>query len=304
MRYSAGMRWLLVAALAACGSHPSKLDEQAYLQKLPKLVSFRLEDAGREPYEVLRYRLPPGTLEHQTRLSISSRDLAPDGTGTAEALDVREGFAIEIGAPGQPLQLRALEGALGGAPTPLAQSYLQRWRDRLVGQPARVQLDTRGQLQGIELEPDAPLARTRGAARDELVQRLLAFVVPLPAEPVGVGARWQVTTLLRQGPAAVKQTATYTLRERTKERWKIHVDLVRVGKPQRLVDPAFPPGTVANLLLLSRSLQGDVEVDPRRPLIAGGSLALAARLESRLEVPGESAELAQRIEDSGTVSFP
>lgn len=298
------MRWLLVAALVACSSHPSKLDEQAYRQNLPKLVSFRLEAAGSGPQEVLRYRLAPGTIEHQTRLSIHSRELGEDGAGAAQLLDVREGFGIEIGAPGQPLLFRALDGALAGASTPLAESYLQRWRARLVGQPARVHLDARGLLQGVELDPVAPLARQPGAARDEIVQRVLAIAVPLPEEAVGLGARWQVTTLLRQGPAAVTQTATYTLLERTPERWKIRVDLARVGKPQVLVDPALPPGSVATLLLLSRSLRGDVEIDPRRPLVVGGALALAARLESRLEVPGEPAELKQRIEDSGQLSFP
>jgi hypothetical protein len=48
-----------------------------------------------------------------------------------------------------------------------------------------------------------------------------------------------------------------------------------------------------------------LDVDPARPLIAGGSLTVESRLHVRLQAPGTTAAQAskQMFEDTGTVSF-
>jgi hypothetical protein len=141
-----------------------------------------------------------------------------------------------------------------------------------------------------------------------LVQRLLALIVPVPAEPVGAGASWRAVTILRRGPAVAKQTAIYTLIARGPARWKLHVKLQRVGQRQQIVDPGLPPATSAELVALLRALEGDVEVDPTLPLIAGGALTVESQLHARLQPPASAGQprlaiVEQMFEDTGKVSF-
>jgi hypothetical protein len=193
------------------------------------------------------------------------------------------------------------------APSPDADAYLAPWRTLLQGRPIALDLDDRGAVTAIRFDDD-PSGATSARARDELVQRLLALIVPLPAEPVGTGASWRVVTILRQGPAVAKQTATYTLIARGPRRWKLHVVLRRVGQRQQIVDPALPRAASAELVAMFRALEGDVEVDPALPLIAGGTLTIESRLHARLQPPAPAGQprpaiIEQMFEDTGKVSF-
>lgn len=270
--------------------------------ELPKQESFRLLDAGQGPRAPLRYQLAAGTVELVMRTALTSRRL--EGTRSSSPVTlpaIRDGFAVTV-TPEAPdrLALRALV-AEPERPSADADAYLARWRTLLQNRRITAQLDDRGGFSRPRFGDDPTGARSE-LARDELVQRLLATIVPLPAEPVAPGARWRVVTILRQGPAYAKQTAIYTLVSREPARWKLHVKLQRVAEEQRLSDPSLPAGTTADLLAMFRVLEGDVEVDPALPMIAGGSLAVESRMHVRLTPAGQRA-VEQIFEDTGTVSF-
>ena len=126
--------------------------------------------------------------------------------------------------------------------------------------------------------------------------------MPVPTEPVAVGARWQVNTILRRGRIYAKQSATYTLTERTQACWKLHVKLLRLAGPQTVTDPTLPSGTSAELNALFRLLEGDVEIDPTRALISSGSLTVESRLHAKIQPPN-AAPIEQMLEDTGTLGF-
>ena len=269
--------------------------------ELPHEESFRLLDPGHGARSPLRYALAAGTTAFTARTALSSRHL--DGgqfTPPAQLPAIRDGFAIAIAAdhPDR-LALVALPGE-AAATTPATDGYLAPWRAKLQGRHIAVAFDDRGRFSAITFDDDPTGARGE-QARNELVQRLLTLIVPLPAEPVGDGASWRVVTILRQDPAYAKQTATYTLTSRSGH-WKLHVKLQRVAEEQHLVDPALPPGTSADLLALFRALEGDIEVDPAHPLIAAGSLAIESRMHVRLQDAGRPAT-EQLFEDTGSVTF-
>jgi hypothetical protein len=271
---------------------------------LPSRESFRLLDPGTGARVALRYRPAAGAAAVIARTALTSRQLDRGEFGAPVALPVtRDGFAITVAAdhPGQ-LALRGLTAtAAAGSDDAGADAYLAAWRTLLQDRRVTVEVDARGAVGAIRFDDD-PAGAHGPRARDELVQRLLALIVPLPDEPVGPGARWRVVTILRQGPAVAKQTATYTLISRTTAAWKLHVQLHRVGEPQRIADPSLPAGTTADLVALFRSLEGDVDVDPTLPLIAGGSLAIESRLHARL-APRDGSPIDQMFEDIGRVSL-
>lgn len=278
---------------------------------LPKLESLALLSAGTGPKERLRYRLADEPFDHIVETQLSSRELAPGGQlGAPVALPaIRDGFGVSHFA-GQPaeLGLRALpaEIAAGGASAaaPAAQAaerYVASWRAKLQNRRATIGFTDRGHLGPFRFNDDPTDARS-AAAKDELSQRLLALVVPLPEEPVGAGARWEAVAILRQGPLFVKQTALYTLTHRAAGTWQIRVELRRVAEEQTVTDPALPAGASADLLAMSRRLEGELTLDPRRPFPDRGTLSITSSLHLRLRSPGRP-PLEQFSEDTGTVAF-
>lgn len=276
---------------------------------LPHQESFRLLDAGKGARSVLRYTLAAGDTAVIAHTALSSRHL-DNGAFTAPAAlpAIRDGFTVTIaGAPRGRLALRAVPGQAAAASRE-AEAYLAAGR-ALQDRAITLDVDDRGAIAAFHFDDD-PDAAHSGSARDELAQRLLSLIVPVPVEPVGLGASWRVVTILRQGPTAAKQTATYTLTARTPRRWKLHLKLQRVAENQAIADPSLPRGAAAELLALFRQLEGDVEVDPRLPLVAAGGLAVESRVHARIQSPpagaGSQAAVAtveQMFEDTGRVSF-
>ena len=271
---------------------------------LPKQESFKLLDAGKGARAPLRYVLAAGTTRFFTQATISSRHLEQGAfTAPLTVPPVRDGFAITVGDGGKSLALLPLPGE-APATSREAEAYLAPWRTLLQNRRITVAFDDRGGFSAIRFIDDPTNARS-ARAKDELVQRLLSLIVPVPVEPVGTGASWRVVTILRQGPAYAKQTATYTLTSRTAGAWKVHAQLQRVGEEQRISDPSLPPGTTADLLAMFRNVEGDIEIDPAQPLVIGGSLTIESRLHVKLQAPGQTAAqaLEQIFEDTGTVAF-
>lgn len=291
----AGPRVVQVAPAGTIVMAPPKID-------LPRLESFQLLDAGQGTRTVLRYQLAAGTSSFLAETTLSSRHLEHGAFSPPVKLPaIRDGFAITVSAdqPGR-LALRALPGEAQAA-SPDADAYLASWRKQLENRRMTVTLDARGQVATVGFNDD-PTGTRSAQARDDLIQRLLSTIVPLPVEPVGAGARWRVVTILKQGPAFAKQTATYTLAA-PGTAWKVHVKLQRVAEEQRLEDPALPAGTTADLLAMFRAFEGDVEVDPAHAMITRGTLTIESRLHVKLTAAGQPAAQEQLFEDTGSVAL-
>ncbi len=315
-------RVLLVSVLVACSSKSTEPAKKVYKDagiervekelppsglvrfeepkvELPKQESFEVLDPGTGEKALLRYELVAASLTYPIETKLRSRHLA-DGVWSkpSDMPAISDGFTINVAGPDKPLALRALPGTIA-KPSTEAEAYLATWRT-IEKRVISVTIDARGQLSGVAFADD-PDNKTSQRARDELYSRMLALAVPLPEVPVGPGAKWRVTTVLRQHPAIVKQTATYTLVSRTAKRWKIAVAIERHGEEQTVFDPALPKGASATILALLRTIDGTVELEPSQPLPTG-TLAVKSTLHVRIALP--SMKTAEQIfDDTGTVSI-
>ncbi|MDX2088349.1 MAG: hypothetical protein SFX73_10890 [Kofleriaceae bacterium] len=257
---------------------------------LPFRKSFVLLDAGTGPKSSLRYA-HRGTATFLSETHLTSRRLA-DGTWSAAQpiTPIRSGFVITVGERAPTMRARALPGELLGAPTSDATAFLAAWK-AIEGRELSLELDRRGLLGKIVFADDPKNQRSR-EANDEVVQRLLTVFVPVPEEPVGVGATWRVITVLRQAPAVVRQTATYKLLGRGPDGWQIGVEILRFSGPQALDESL-------ELVALVRKLSGTLVVDPGHPLPTG-ELAFESTLHVRVSdrARGRREEI---VEDTGVV---
>lgn len=308
-------RALFFAALvAACGSSDTKSREApkdaAVVHKPPAVIhlpepklelphqeSFSLLEPGAERREPLRYSLTPGVTQHFTTTKLRSRKLA-DGTWgpPTELPAMTVGFAMTTDT-GRPATLRALTPTVA-KPSTETDAYLASWR-ALEGHQLEMPIDDRGRIG--KLTTDEKDATRRDATLDDLAQRLLVTVVPLPEEAIGVGAKWRVVTILRQRPAIVKQTATYTLRAKTAKGWKIDVAIQRTGEEQVVTGPELPKDAAANILAIGRKVTGTVTVVPGA-VFPTGKLSVDSIMHLRIAMPNRRV-VEQIFEDVGTVEL-
>lgn len=249
-----------VAATPAFASAPHPVEISEPPIALPRELAFELLDSGKpgkqDARAPLRYALVPGASRFVTRSELTSRELV-DGTWRepTRSPPTTSELGVKVERGGHVVMRAANANELA------------------------IALDERGRTS--ELAAHATDA-------EDIVQRMLATVVPLPEQPLGLGARWRVVTALRQQGAVLKQTATYTLVARG-PRWTIAVDVQRLAEPQRVMG--------VELVAIVRRLQGTFEVDPRQPFPHTGKLTVTSTVHAR------TGSRETIVEDTGTIEL-
>jgi hypothetical protein len=198
---------------SASEDDPDSIDEPIMVP--PDGAEVVLVEAGAEPRRELRAQIEPGTSEimivdqnHTIEFSAgviagpSGGSLPIELTAAIQVSDGGDGLRrveseiIDIGA-GEGLDPVLAEGAASGL-TPL------------IGSMTWVLIDDRGQIMdhGVEAPPD--LDPTVAATLDQAMTGA-ELAVPLPAEPVGIGAVWQVNEQIESSGLIIDQTREFRL---------------------------------------------------------------------------------------------
>ena len=197
-------------------------------------------DAGQEPREALRYKVERGTSTTSV-MDFAVASLAT--TRRAAALSVTPGVRLTV------VSGPTVEGRRGSTrfdvriikaeaiiPERMKQSEAQELNKAVsvlnnVG--GWVEVDDRGIVQRAELN--------EAAKRSDVPARLLVMLINartslarviLPAEPVGVGAKWQARKELLLYGFQVDQTDTYTLTEMVGDELKLDVQIEQTAPAQ------------------------------------------------------------------------
>lgn len=283
---------------------PSRAPFPEPVVAMPKELRATLLAPGAAPRAVRRYRPIAETRELRVTMAITASGFRNGAWSDPTALPaITEGFGIITEAGGATVALRGLVGEVAAGGTDAtradAESYLGRWRKLLERRRLAVAVDDRGRLGAITAHDDP--AGASDATKDELVQRWLGLAVPLPAEPIGVGARWRVVTLLRTGGAVLKQTATYTLTAADASGLTVEVELVRVGEQQLIEVPGLPADVTAELIALRREVKGTLVVGPGSPLARTGHLTSSSSAHARWT--GPTGAVDEVSDDTATVEL-
>ncbi|MCX4246851.1 DUF6263 family protein [Paraliomyxa miuraensis] len=281
------------AAAAAAASAPAEgVDLVDIPVREPPRV--QVEVPGAEPLRPLRLHPAAGTresMEMSVGMTMSMRNGAQDLPSipvpttktrlsavleevTAEEFTVRHAVdAVEVvPVPGTPPQV--LEQVRQSV-EPLA-----RYR-------AVVRMDPRGAVRGgqVELPRDVPALVHQ--TMQQMTQNLGQLAVPLPAEPVGVGASWTATHELEQNGMKLRQTGRYTLRALEGE----HVTLDATIE-QELLDPNVEApgmmGATARVSDFSSSGRGTLELDLDRLMPTTVSLGIDLHMVMDVTVLGQN----------------
>ncbi|MCF8611233.1 hypothetical protein L5G28_13865 [Gordonia sp. HY285] len=141
--------------------------------------------------------------------------------------------------------------------------------DAIAGSAGGVTVADGLSVRSLRLFPNEESGSPARSALEQSFSGALDQSVPLPAEPVGVGARWQSVRTVSSA-ATIKRTTTVTLTERTGDTVKLAVAVDEVP-----VDSVFRiPGSAQTLTINRYSMAGtgDITVDLTRILPVAGSI--------------------------------
>jgi len=226
----------LLAALAAVGCKKKKTTPP------PPEISVTLVDPGQLPLEPLRYAIPADTVM-QTLLDI--RDVAASAEETedsADAFGVLPGFKLFLHAGPTVvvpkgfryiLRISKAESVLPEGVTERQSQEVEQGVQALQGMRGRFDLNP----QGIVIDSDVPWAQGQERIHPRVAitignVRSAVATIPLPREPVGIGAVWEVRRPLRIWSARVTQVTRYELTDRAGDRFRVVITVQQKAQPQ------------------------------------------------------------------------
>ncbi len=199
-----------------------------------------LLDAGQEPHAPLRYKIAHGTTTTAT-MDFGLASLVTAG-GTS-ALSVVPGVRLLIvsgptlegkrGSTRFDIRIIKAEAIVPEGIDPAVAMDLNKSASVLNNVGGWVEVDDRGVIQRSELN--------HAAKRADVPVRLLVMIINartslarvlLPAEPVGVGARWEARKDLVLYGFEISQVDTYTLTEKVGDELKLKVQIEQTALPQ------------------------------------------------------------------------
>lgn len=134
----------------------------------------------------------------------------------------------------------------------------------------------------FELPQGAPAEAA--ATLDGMRQALRQFSAPLPAEPVGAGARWDTRTRVTQAGMTLDQVGHNELTSLDGDRGRVAITLTQSAAAQQLTGPNVPPGARMDLVSLSTTGDGETAFDLTRlaPSSARMTIAMAMKMSVKM----------------------
>ena len=226
----------LLASLATIGCKKKKTTPP------PPELSVRLVDPGQAPLEPLRYAVPPDTVV-KSMLDIRDVDASAEETeDSQDAFGVLPGFRLFLHAGPSVvipkgfryiLRISKAESVLPEDVTDRQAQEAEQGVDALRGMRGRFDINP----QGIVVDADVPWAQGQQRIHPRVAitignVRSAIATIPLPVEPVGIGAVWKVRRPLRIWSARVTQVTRYELTDRVGDRFRVTVTVQQTATPQ------------------------------------------------------------------------
>lgn len=249
--------WPLLAAtvLMVGGCSLFDDDQASPVSPTTTVPAVKVLDSGRAPRKVLRLHFVEGAT---TTLDLSlDLDVAQKGDGAPQALNspvIRETvrFTTErVDGTEADISFLFTAASVDRTGTDLTGAeHLELTADlqQLVGLGGTGRVNDRGTFTAFGYDLPDGLDSDVTATLRQIEQQLTAVALPLPIEPLGVGARWRTTTTATLAGIALDQVTTYEITGLT-DSGVSYRSTTRQQAAAQPIDPAtMPAGTSARLV--------------------------------------------------------
>ncbi len=250
--------------LVGCRKTESEDSEAANDSKVGAKTTVKLLDPGAQPRTALRYKFQanrtekmvmetsmamamemgdqkqPETQMPATRMTmtIDSKEVSPEG-------DLHYEFEL--------VQVEVLPKP--GA-NPVMVNAMKQQMSSMQGLSGSATVTSRGFTKDVEIKLPPGIDPQIRQSMEQMKQSMNQMSAPLPEEPVGRGARWQVTMPVETPAMKLTQIATYTLSEIQGDKVKFDITIKQSAPPQEI----DTPGAKVLLESLKTSGKGTVEL--------------------------------------------
>jgi hypothetical protein len=210
---------------------------------------------GAEPRRVLRYRPAPGRVETMV--------VAVD---TTESKRLGEAEPTEVSHPRLSFRLRlevtdvAQEGDISfawrceemslvpveGTPPPV-QEGMRKLAKGIEGRSGSGRMSARGIHRNTSYDTPRPETLYARLVFDSIAEIVEQIATPLPEEPVGIGARWEVSYARNREGVRFTQTVTFELESLDESEARLRAYVAVAGLNQDFEHPEVPTGAEARL---------------------------------------------------------
>jgi hypothetical protein len=256
-----------------------------------------LLDAGAAPRRVLRYALTKGSSEsvsmrQQMGLAMEMNGMAMPAQSmpaTLMATKVDVGDVAADGTADVTVTIERVDLDTVGA-DPMLVAQMRPAFASFSGVTMRYRMTPSGQLSNLALSENAPPQLQAAQALGSTEQ----LSVALPADAVGVGARWTASRAVEQNGMTIRQDMEYTVRSLAADSAVLELVVVQSAKDQRITLPGMPPNAEATL----RSLDGRgtssvvIRFDRVQPRL---DMTLKATMRMDVNVADESVSMNQTM---------
>ncbi len=268
-----------------------------------------LLDAGTPPLQPLRWQLSQGSksqLRTKSELALEAK-MGSQNTPRTVTPSVEHQLSIEtlkVEANGgakmrfEVSEAKVLKGS--GAPAQMV-AELQRSVASTKGLRGTYELSASGVVRGVDIDKSRVVAKNLQAI-DNIEQLVYATSVPVPSEPIGLGAKWKVSRVLEEGGLRVQQVSSYELTKIAGTSFVVGVEVQKTAQPQTVTPPGATSDESYHVSLFDSKGTGRIEGDFTEPVPATSKIDLVSDMVMSTPNPGGSPrELKVMMESS--VSF-
>jgi hypothetical protein len=218
------------------------------------VVSVRLLSPGAEPRSPLRLAFTLGATETMVMaMQMKTTTTVAGGDQTMKYPLMIEHLRMKVTEvkPNGSARIdfvieRANAKEVSGVP-PMVVSAVDQALQGMVGMKGYTVITDRGVVEAgdVEVANDAPPTVREMATK--MRESLTQFASPVPVEPVGVGAVWEVTSHPTAGGVKVTQKARQKLVSRKGSQIQTEATVKSIGAPQEMHSDKLPPGARADV---------------------------------------------------------
>ncbi|MFT3770849.1 MAG: hypothetical protein QM820_35955 [Minicystis sp.] len=271
----------------------------------------KLIEPGAEPRTDLSYALVKGTAAKMLMTMDMTMAMKTQGQSLPTTTIPRMSMGMDAAATDKnPAGDHRIESHLntvsvdanGGQQEQMAKA-LRPQLDAMKGLSMVYWVNPKGHVHDVKLSLPPGLPPAAQQLLNGMSQSFESMVTPLPAEPVGVGAKWQVISRTATGGADLLQSAIYTLKSRDGARATLEVRLIQLAASDTIHTAQMPAGMSAKVKGFNSSGGGTTQVDLKSVAPEGGTMALKVTMDIGVQGGGATANDDSTVETTTTVNI-
>ena len=211
-----GIALVFLISLGGCGLF-TKADPTVERSTPPEQAGVTLLDAGAEPHRALRYAYAAGdTVDLDVAIDLHVTQTVPgqDGSQVADppaTIQTMRVTVLSADSDSATIAFEVIDVRLDPDGTQLTDPEIEKLTIAIrqaIGLGGTIEVDPSGALLSVEYEG---LGEDGDQTMFGLEQTLISFLAPLPAEPIGRGARWRSVARGRPAGTTLRQVTEYEI---------------------------------------------------------------------------------------------